>query len=150
VIGARTNRYADFLDVACAVTGRAPAFGLHLDGPRRGQVLVRLDGVPAALRAHPSLYPVLGYHLGGILGDRVPVLADLPRTLRATSRRSARPRRARAPSPWPMSSASRPKPRPSRRPSKGGRLKRRSASPWTTSGGRGHACRSPRRPVSTS
>jgi predicted aconitase len=84
VIGARTNRYADFLDVACAVTGRAPAFGLHLEGPRRGQVLVRLHGVPEDLRAHPSLYAVLGYHLGEIVGDRVPVLADLPRTTRAS------------------------------------------------------------------
>jgi predicted aconitase len=83
VIGARTNRYADFLDVACAVTGRAPAFGLHLDEPRRAQVLVRLAGVPAALRAHPSLYPVLGYYLGGVLGDRVPVLTDVPPTVRA-------------------------------------------------------------------
>jgi predicted aconitase len=83
VIGARTNRYADFLDVACAVTGRAPAFGLHLDGPRRAQVLVRLDDVPEALRGHPSLYPVLGYHLGGLLGERVPVLAGVPPTVRA-------------------------------------------------------------------
>jgi predicted aconitase len=84
VIGARTNRYADFLDVACAVTGRAPAFGLHLDAPRRAQVLVRLAGVPAELRTHPSLYPVLGYHLGGVLGERVPVLTDVPPAVRAT------------------------------------------------------------------
>lgn len=83
VIGARTNRYADFLDVACAITGRAPAFGLHLDRPRRGQVLVELDEVPAALRAHPSLYPVLGYHLGSLLGERVPVVDGLPATVRA-------------------------------------------------------------------
>ena len=84
VIGARTNRYADFLDVACAITGRAPAFGLHLDGPRRGQVLVRLDDVPEALRAHSSFYPVLGYHVGALTGDRVPVLDGVPATVRAT------------------------------------------------------------------
>jgi predicted aconitase len=84
VIGARTNRYADFLDVACAITGRAPAFGLHLDGPRRGQVLVTLDDVPEALRAHSSFYPVLGYHVGALTGDRVPVLDGVPATVRAT------------------------------------------------------------------
>ncbi|MEZ5287322.1 MAG: aconitase X [Vicinamibacterales bacterium] len=28
VIGARTNRYGDFIDLCCAVTGRAPAWGL--------------------------------------------------------------------------------------------------------------------------
>lgn len=84
VIGARTNRYADFLDVACAITGRAPAFGLHLDRPRRGQVLVRLDAIPARLRGHPSFYPVLGYHVGGIAGERVPVLEGIPPTVRST------------------------------------------------------------------
>jgi predicted aconitase len=83
VIGARTNRYADFLDVACAVTGRAPAFGLHLDAPRRGQLLVDLRGLPAAWRASPALYPVLGYHVGGIAGDRVPVLEGVPASVRA-------------------------------------------------------------------
>jgi hypothetical protein len=84
VIGARTNRYADFLDVACAVAGRAPAFGLHLDGPRRGQVLVVLDDVPPALREHPGLFPVLGYHVGALAGERVPVIEGLPPAVRAT------------------------------------------------------------------
>ncbi len=83
VIGARTNRYADFLDVACAITGRVPAFGLHLDRPRRGRLLVRLDEIPAALRGHPSFYPVLGYLVGAIAGERVPVLEGVPPTVRS-------------------------------------------------------------------
>jgi predicted aconitase len=29
VLGARTNRYGDFLDIACAISGRAPDHGLH-------------------------------------------------------------------------------------------------------------------------
>src|SRR5690606_17471349 len=29
VLGARTNRYGDFLDIACAISGRAPDYGLH-------------------------------------------------------------------------------------------------------------------------
>src|SRR5690606_38038749 len=29
VLGARTNRYGDFMDIACAITGRAPYYGLH-------------------------------------------------------------------------------------------------------------------------
>lgn len=83
VIGARTNRYADFLDAACAITGRAPAFGLHLDRPRRGRLLVQLDDIPGALRGHPSLYPVLGYLVGAIAGERVPVLEGVPPTVRS-------------------------------------------------------------------
>ena len=30
VIGARTERYPDLLDICCAITGRVPAVGLHL------------------------------------------------------------------------------------------------------------------------
>ncbi len=30
VIGARSNRYGDYLDISCALTGRVPASGLHL------------------------------------------------------------------------------------------------------------------------
>src|SRR5580692_125095 len=49
VIGARTNRYGDFIDLCCAMTARAPAFGLHLDAHRRGEILFRLpDGPPAS------------------------------------------------------------------------------------------------------
>ncbi len=44
VIGARTNRYGDFIDLCAAVTGRVPAYGLHLDENRRGQILFRLKG----------------------------------------------------------------------------------------------------------
>lgn len=36
VIGARTERYPDLLDICCAITGRAPAVGLHLAGNRAG------------------------------------------------------------------------------------------------------------------
>ena len=34
VIGARTNRYGDFVDLCCALTGRVPYYGLHI--PRTG------------------------------------------------------------------------------------------------------------------
>ncbi|NNF04508.1 MAG: DUF521 domain-containing protein, partial [Rhodothermales bacterium] len=39
VIGARTERYPDLLDICCAITGRVPAAGLHLDEGRRGTQL---------------------------------------------------------------------------------------------------------------
>jgi len=74
VLGARTERYPDLLDICVAITGRAPAFGLHLDAARAGTILVRLRGVPAALQASEALYPVLGHLVGRIAGSRVPVL----------------------------------------------------------------------------
>ena len=43
VLGARTARYGDFLDICCALTGRAPAVGLHTDEGRRATLRVDLQ-----------------------------------------------------------------------------------------------------------
>src|SRR5438046_3599901 len=50
VIGARTERYPDLLDVCCAITGRVPAVGLHLTENRAGELLLRLERVPQVLQ----------------------------------------------------------------------------------------------------
>lgn len=78
VIGARTNRYGDFIDLCCALTGRAPAWGLHLDANRRGQVLYELGGLSASLAASDSLYVAVGLLIGEKSGDRLPVINGLP------------------------------------------------------------------------
>jgi predicted aconitase len=78
VIGARTNRYGDFIDLCCAMTGRAPAWGLHLDEPRRGEVLFTLTGFPPSLEATDSLYVAVGLIVGAASGERVPVIEGLP------------------------------------------------------------------------
>lgn len=78
VIGARTNRYGDFIDLCCAVTGRAPAWGLHLDENRAGRVLFRLAGFPASAAPADSLYVAVGLIVGARAGSRVPVIEGLP------------------------------------------------------------------------
>lgn len=78
VIGARTNRYGDFIDLCCAMTGRAPAWGLHLDQPRLGRVLFELSGFPISLEATDSLYVATGLLIGHHASDRVPVIDGLP------------------------------------------------------------------------
>ncbi len=78
VIGARTNRYGDFIDLCCALTGRAPAWGLHLDANRRAQLLFRLAGFPASLEATDSLYVAVGLILGARAGERIPAIEGLP------------------------------------------------------------------------
>src|SRR5262249_12408450 len=40
VLGARTERYGDFLDICAALSARAPETGLHLDDNRRPTLLV--------------------------------------------------------------------------------------------------------------
>ena len=77
VLGARTERYPDLLDICCAVTGRAPAFGLHLEENRVGQVLIRLDDIPEELQRTDEFCALLGHRVGRIARSRVPVLTGL-------------------------------------------------------------------------
>jgi hypothetical protein len=78
VLGARTNRYGDFVDICAAITGRVPDVGLHTDEGRRATLLLRLHGIPDALLHHDLLYPVLGHLLGVRAGNRVVAVEGLP------------------------------------------------------------------------
>jgi predicted aconitase len=77
VIGARTERYPDLFDICCAITGRAPAAGLHLTEHRAGEMLLRLVDVPTSVQSDEAFYPVLGALLGELAGDLVPVVEGL-------------------------------------------------------------------------
>ena len=77
VVGARTERYPDLLDICAAITGRVPATGLHLLENRRGQILLRLEHVPRSMQDSSIFYPVLGTIMGRAAGERVPVVDGL-------------------------------------------------------------------------
>src|SRR5579864_1699099 len=77
VIGARTERYPDLLDICAAITGRVPAIGLHLTENRAGQLLIRLDDIPHRVQQDDSFYPVLGILVGRLAGHRIPVISGL-------------------------------------------------------------------------
>src|SRR5262245_4434116 len=74
VIGARTERYPDLLDICCAITARVPAVGLHLTAERAGQMLIRVAGVPVALQQDDQFFAVLGHLVGKLAEDRIPVV----------------------------------------------------------------------------
>jgi predicted aconitase len=78
VIGARTNKYGDYLDVCAALVGRVPYSGMHTDEGRRGRVLFTLEGIPEALRREDIFHHVLGHRLGRVAQSRVPVIQGLP------------------------------------------------------------------------
>jgi hypothetical protein len=78
VLGARTNRYGDFIDACAAITGRVPDSGLHTDDGRRATLLLRLRGVPDALADEDLLYPVLGHLLGRRAGSAVAAIEGIP------------------------------------------------------------------------
>lgn len=77
VLGARTNRYGDFLDIACAVAGRAPDYGLHRPENRRATLVLDLSGLSQALRGAEVFYPVLGALLGREAGNEIAVIDGL-------------------------------------------------------------------------
>lgn len=79
VLGARTNRYGDFLDIAAAAVGLVPDAGLHRAEERRARLVIRLGAdVPGRLLDDDGLYPVLGIVVGRIAGGRVAALDGLP------------------------------------------------------------------------
>ena len=78
VLGARTNRYGDFIDICAAITGRVPFAGLHRDEERRARLALRLEGVSERLLASDVLYPVLGHVLGREAGTAVAAIVGLP------------------------------------------------------------------------
>lgn len=74
VIGARTNRHGDFMDVCAAITGRVPYSGLHRTENRIGNFLVE---VPEVSDPESSFYAVLGYLVGKAAGSHVPVIEGI-------------------------------------------------------------------------
>jgi predicted aconitase len=78
VLGARTERYGDFIDIAAAITGRVPDTGLHRTENRRAEMVFRLERVPERLLEEETLYPVLGYLVGMEAGAMVPAIVGLP------------------------------------------------------------------------
>lgn len=74
VIGAKSNRDGYFA-VYAGITGRYPLFGYHLDENRRGTMLFRVE---AELRGTTE-FSCLGFHIGKIVGEGVPVVSGLRR-----------------------------------------------------------------------
>lgn len=74
VLGARTQKYPDFLDICIALCGRAPLAGCHLDDQRKAGLIVEVHRLESA---DDSFYPLLGYHVGGLTGRRIPLIRGL-------------------------------------------------------------------------
>jgi predicted aconitase len=81
VLGARTDRYGDFLDICAAITGRAPYSGLQATEARRGEVVFDCSSLPAAFMASDIAYALLGYHVGKVSGTANPVILGAPSTV---------------------------------------------------------------------
>ncbi len=80
VLGARTNRYSDFIDIAAAVTGRVPAAGMHRSENRRATLVVDVGRLPDRLLAADAVYPTIGYLVGRRCRTEIPAIVGLPPT----------------------------------------------------------------------
>lgn len=78
IIGARTNRYGDLMDICAAIIGKVPRFGLHLNKNRKPELLIQLTGFTKEMFEDEAIYPLLGFVIGEIAGDRVAAIKGIP------------------------------------------------------------------------
>ena len=74
VLGARTAKHPDFLDLCIAVTGRAPLSGVYLDRHRRAR---RIIDVELPDQVDDAFWPLIGYLAGRAAPERIPLLRGL-------------------------------------------------------------------------
>lgn len=74
VLGARTAKHPDFLDLCIAMTGRAPLSGVYLDQHRFAQRIIHVD-IPEGF--DDAFWPLIGYLVGKVSPDRIPLLKGL-------------------------------------------------------------------------
>jgi predicted aconitase/predicted aconitase with swiveling domain len=94
VLGARTEKYADYLDICCAIAGKVPQIGVHLDEPRKPSMVLSIhEDVLLNLKSNQDrnkdddddddddsfslLFPVLGHLCGSLSDGEVPLLTGL-------------------------------------------------------------------------
>ncbi|KAK3185953.1 hypothetical protein K4F52_005176 [Lecanicillium sp. MT-2017a] len=77
VLGARTQKYPDYLDVFIGLTGRAPFAGCHLDAGRIPSICVV---VPRVEEYDDTFFPLLGYHIGDLVGSSIPLVMGIEET----------------------------------------------------------------------
>ena len=85
IIGARTNRYADLMDICAAIIGKVPKFGLHLTENRTARILFRLKEFSTQMFENEAIYPLLGYLFGEMAGDQVAAITGIPRNIKIDS-----------------------------------------------------------------
>jgi predicted aconitase len=77
MIGLRTNRYGDLIDICAAITGRVPHAGLHIPENRAARAVFTVEQEALSLVDADLLPALLGHHIGRRTGTLVPVLDGL-------------------------------------------------------------------------
>jgi len=80
IIGAKQNRDGAVVNMAIALTGKAPLQGLYLDENRYAEVLVEVGDVDLA-QLSTTDYGAIGYYVGGRAQDKNTVIDGLSRSM---------------------------------------------------------------------
>ena len=82
VLGARTIKCPDFLDVCVALTGRSLNTGCHLTQHRKAGIEIHCNAIEGS---DDAFFPLLGYRVGDIAADRIAIVTGLEETVITTS-----------------------------------------------------------------
>jgi cis-L-3-hydroxyproline dehydratase len=74
VLGARTQKYPDYLDLCIALTGRAPLAGCHQESGRFATRVIALTSIGAV---DDAFYPLFGYLVGLLSPNDIPAITGL-------------------------------------------------------------------------
>jgi len=74
VLGARTVKHPDFLDLCIALTGRAPRSGVYIEKNRAPKMVIEVQR-PATI--DDAFWPMLGWLVGQAAPDRIPLIRGL-------------------------------------------------------------------------
>ncbi|TPE53406.1 DUF521 domain-containing protein [Maribrevibacterium harenarium] len=74
VLGAKTDKHPDFLDLCIALTGRAPYTGMYLPQSRTATKIIAVAHFD---QVDDSFWPLLGYIVGQLSPDRIPLITGV-------------------------------------------------------------------------
>jgi predicted aconitase len=78
VLGAKTTKCPDYLDLYIALTGRAPNTGCHITENRKALVRVVVENI---LRTDDAFFPLLGYVVSDLVRGQITIIIGLEKAL---------------------------------------------------------------------
>lgn len=77
VLGARTQKHPDYLDLFIAMTGRAPSVGVYSASGRAAKVKIEIDIPEDWPPDDEIIWPLIGWLAGKLAPDKIPLLGGL-------------------------------------------------------------------------
>ncbi|PPJ51801.1 hypothetical protein CBER1_09129 [Cercospora berteroae] len=77
VLGAKTQKYPDLIDVCIALVGRAPLAGCHTAAGRLPSIAINAPPPDSTTFDKDLFWSILGYCVGGLSGNRIPLVLGL-------------------------------------------------------------------------